>query len=154
MKVYSNLNGNNDKINASEIAIKKDDNVFLLDERLNNLKLTKLWQNPKSTEEFSSQTISLNSDDYDYYIILSKNYKSIATMISEFSLKGLGVYINMASDYGVSGTYYASTYIREVKCISDTSLSIGDCYVRYGNNTSRSTANSNIIPYIIFGGHF
>lgn len=127
-----------------------------INEKLIPPKLIKLWENSAPTSDFSSQNITLSSDDYDYLIFVWDSYKGRNEVCSTFVPKGYGGYLNLASDYSPGGGagYYASTYIREATRNSDTSFTIGNCYVRYGNQTTRPTASTNIIPLVIYGGKF
>lgn len=118
----------------------------------NNLVL--LWSNSDASSNFSSQTITLSSDDYDYLIWIFDYYRSGNFVVSFISIKGQGLYPNYAGDYGVSGTYYVSSYLRTVTYNSATSFAMSDCYCRYGNNTGRYTENNRLIPIAIYGGKF
>lgn len=118
-------------------------------------KLKVLWQNSSPTSSFSSQTVTLSSDDYDYLIVFYKFYGTGTQLSTELALKGFGAYLNIASDYNAgSATYYSAGYIRTMSRSSDTSFSFSSCYVRYGSSTSRTEANSYLVPYAIYGGKF
>lgn len=146
------------KLSASNLAQMEDNTENFVnevkEEILNTSRLIKLWENSDVSSSFSSQTITLSSDDYDYLIWIFDYYRSGNMVVSFISIKGQGLYPNYAGDYGVSGTYYVSSYLRTVTYNSDTSFEIGTCYCRYGNNTGRYTENGRLIPVAIYGGKF
>lgn len=158
LKVFKNLFGNNSKISASEIAIKdSNDKAETLDNIIKKLRLKKLWENENQTSTFSSQTITLSSDDYDYLIWIYKLHKSSSNnnQKSQFTLKGAGSIMDIAFDYSPgSGTYYIGEYYRTAKYINDKSFQISDDYVRYNSGTTIVTNNDFNIPVAVFGGKF
>lgn len=122
---------------------------------INSQIIKKLWENLNPNDDFSTQSITLSSDDYDYLIIFWLNYKTSNRLDTTITLKNYGAYLNLASDYSPGGgVYYASSYVREFDRNTDTSFTFKDCFVRYSNSTSRPTSNGNIIPVFIYGGKF
>lgn len=167
MKILKDLKINNEskKINASEIAVADESNKFKtldnklasIDDNITSLKSIKLWENPNPNVAFSGQDITLSSDDYDYLIWFCIWYTGISQirLVSYTTLKGYGTYLNGAGDYTPNNSqYYTASFIREVNRNSDTSFSVSDCFVRYGNSTSRPTQNVTLVPLAIYGGKF
>lgn len=167
MKILKDLKINNEskKINASEIAVADESNKFKtldnklasIDDNITSLKSIKLWENPNPNVAFSGQDITLSSDDYDYLIWFCIWYTGISQirLVSYTTLKAYGTYLNGAGDYTPNNSqYYTASFIREVNRNSDTSFSVSDCFVRYGNSTSRPTQNVTLVPLAIYGGKF
>ena len=100
--------------------------------------MTLLWENTNTSQAFASQTVSLNSADYDFYICYFTRTTSTGTINkSTISPKGKGIILDVA-DSGY-------TYVRNASYVSDTSISFGQGY-------KDSTAdNSVIIPISIYG---
>lgn len=104
-----------------------------------------LWTNPNPTSDFASQNVTLNSDDYDMYEIIYKNYKTENYYMNTGTTpKGYGKLIMMIG--GANGPY---NYTRQVTFNSATSLTIGNCTVNYGTTTSQN--NAQVIPVYIIG---
>lgn len=153
----SNLPGiSADNLNHIEQGIEDAHNsIETINANTSDLSLKKLWENENPADSFASQNIILNSSDYDYLIIFWLNYKNTNRLDTTFTLKNYGAYLNLASDYSNGGnTYYVSSYVREFNRNSDISFTFDNCYVRYGNSTTRLTSNENIIPVFIYGGKF
>lgn len=97
-----------------------------------------LWENPNTTQAFASQTITLNSADYDFLIciytisvsFLLKSYKS------ELVKKGDSIY----TDAG------RINYSRNLNYVSNTSYNVMD-----GANASGTTDNNLCVPIAIYG---
>lgn len=126
-------------------------------DKLNLPHLTKLWENSKPSDSFSGQQITLNSDDYDFLIFMFRfEVSTIINVVSNFCLKGQGVVMGIGWDYngGSGNTYYNAGFRRTATRASDTSYTMSDCYVRYGNNTSNNVVNNKLIPLVILGGKF
>ena len=128
-----NLNNIENGIEENENDITENVNV------INNLKGTVLWTNPKPTNEFAAQDVTLNSGDYeileiwfrtalsDGYVKATKCYKGIGTMLD---------YV-MPANARVGG--------RAVGYTDDTTLGFVDAYY---NGTVNNTA---CIPLYIIG---
>lgn len=150
----------NNKVTASDMnEIKEVVNENYTD--LSNFKddktLKKLWENSNPNVAFNGQDITLSSDDYDYLTWFCIWYTGISPvrLVSYTILKGYGLYINGAGDYTPNNSqYYTASFIREVNRNSDTSFSVTNCFVRYGNSTSRPTQNVTLVPLSIYGGKF
>jgi hypothetical protein len=122
---------------------------------LSNIKLNILWSNPNPTNNFSAQSITLSSNDYDYLIFVCR-FQSGNDLVSQFTLKNYGAIFGIGWDYnGGSGiTYYSAGYRRTFAYSSDTSYSASDCYVRYSNSSSNTIVNNYIVPLFVYGGKF
>ena len=121
---------------------------------LNEKGLKKLWENPSPNNTFSSQSITLSSDDYDYLIWDFDYKKGLNKSISAFSIKGQGVFANAAGYWEPGGATYAATIRREVTYVNDKSFNVESGCARYGNNTSNNSANDWLIPVAVYGGKF
>lgn len=145
MKVLSNMLGNDTKINANVIAIKdNDDNPLTLD---NYLGLKKLWENENPTNNFSSQTLSFDASQYDYFIIVYKNTATSTINNSKFIIKN--------TRFSLDGINAGRLYARNTdnNGISDTGVTFGaGIYINtYGSETQNNELS---IPIIIYGGKF
>lgn len=104
-----------------------------------------LWTNPNPMSEFASQTITLNSNDYDYleFIFKSDYDDSTKAIISGRTIKG----------YGVRTSYTSITsfkfWSRQINYNSETNYDIDDCMVITSN--SSSVSNKNLIPLYVIG---
>lgn len=101
-----------------------------------------LWVNNDITSNFSAQTITLNSDDYDFYEVIFKQTTSIDRAFSSGKiLKGYGTILNY---------HPAQAHYRAINYTTDTSLFIGEGVdvPQYGSTSSN---NSQCIPIYIIG---
>lgn len=96
-----------------------------------------LWENPNTTQAFASQTITLNSADYDLLLWLYAESNSARAYLSVMTAKGKGAIMCEADT--------AYNYFRSATYVSDTSYSIS---VGYKNQT---TDNSMMIPVVVYG---
>ena len=117
--------------------------------------LKKLWENTNTTTSFSPQTITLSSEDYDYLVWIYRFHTASNNNIqkSQLVLKGAGVVMDIAWDYGVGGSYTVADYHRKVQYTNNTTYSIEDCIIKY-NNTQDAQDNNYIIPVAVYGGKF
>ena len=108
------------------------ENAVNILETLNGIKGKVLWTNQNPSSTFTSQTITLNSDDYDLFeIIYSYNTSNLYTS-SVRGIKGKGVLLT---------TITANGAIRRIiSYISDTSLSVESI-----------TDNDSLIPLYVIG---
>lgn len=108
-----------------------------------------LWENPNTTASFASQTITLNSADYDFLLVLSiqdtSHARSIASTISK---KGQDIAVNTV--YPRGSNTYVTVLNRIFTYVSDTSYSVTDC-VSQNTGSASSTSNSSLIPVAIYG---
>ena len=122
---------------------------------INSLRLKKLWENNAPTSSFGPQNIELSSDDYDYLIWIYRFHTGDQNDIqkSQMCIKGHGVLMDIAWDYGSGGTYTVADYYRKATYTDDTHYNVGECDIKY-NNTSSATGNTYVIPVAIYGGKF
>ena len=133
---------------ASEIVNEytDSDKVGYSCEYLNNNKpnATILWTNNNPTNDFSQQTIQLNSDDYDCIEILFKLSTTRQQVKSTGIIpKGYGSLLDFLYNDG-NLNFYNTRYI---EYSTTTSLSIANCYSSQGS----SVINSRCIPLYIVG---
>ena len=96
-----------------------------------------LWTNPNPTVSFSSQTITLSTNDYDMLLWVFSTGTSNSQYISFYTIKGKGVYASWV---------YNNTFLaREINYSTDTQYSVGD------NKTNGTTNNVSTIPQYVIG---
>ena len=101
-----------------------------------------LWTNPNPSEAFAAQTITLNSDDYDFLLVETKYaYNSSYRVGTLILTKGSSGLIGFGDVFGgISKNVY-----RTLTRSSNTSYSFTDAHVE-------STVNNNyLIPLAIYG---
>ncbi len=111
--------------------------------------MKKLWENPAPTASFASQTITLNSADYDYLLWIYTNGSifSVIQQQSEIIIKGANV--GMTYPITTSDTTLG-IYNRSAVRNSDTSYTVNDCYIQSSGST-RTVNNSLLIPIAVYG---
>ena len=106
-----------------------------------------LWENPNTTQAFAAQTVTLNSVDYDFLMLISElstQYSQrIGTIIIE---KGENAYIEGV----VTGTARLTAQRRMFNYVSATSYSFEDAY-KIDAGGSQAIDNSLCIPIAIYG---
>lgn len=113
-------------------------------------KITTLWTNPNPSNDFSSQTITLANDNYDYAIMICVGRSTeVDTQVSFLFEKGASPILNyvLTND---GETYSAETICRRVYHTNNTTLNVQDCYYSL-KSTSAITANNLLIPYKVIG---
>lgn len=119
--------------------------VHAVNEGLGNIRGQILWTNPNPMSEFASQTITLNSNNYDYleFIFKSDYNDSTKAIISGRAIKG----------YGIRASYTSITsfkfWSRQINYNNETNYNIGDCMVI--TSSSGSVSNANLIPLYVIG---
>lgn len=105
---------------------------------------TILWTNPTPNSSFSTQDISLSSNDYDVLEIFFKDEPSARI------IKGYSTTISHSDGY--AGSTLRVKY-RSVTRNSDTSFNISDCtsYTQSGATTNWSYENADMIPLYVVG---
>lgn len=117
---------------------------------IDNLRTKVLWTNPNPSSDFPSQTITLNSNDYDYLVLLPTH--NIANQIKAPACimpKGTGGRI-VSADASSNSTYMPMVMARDVTRVSDTQFTISNCRYNYGS-TYTETRNDLLVPYQIIG---
>ena len=115
---------------------------------LNAKGLKKLWENPNPTADFAAQTITLNSDDYDYLVVFYKCINTLNNMDSCMILKGFSAYLQWLNR---SNNYPYGAY-RTLERTDDIHYAVYDC--TFIGNNSTGTGNARLVPYAIYGGKF
>lgn len=110
---------------------------------------TILWENPSPLTGFSSQNITLSSDDYNYLEIYYYDWTTSKRMKSTKVLKGENILID-ASFYSGSDFFMAG---RGMTYNSDTSYSVANCAALYGTSSVALSQSINFlcIPVKILG---
>ncbi len=134
--------------------------MLKINEKLIPASLTKLWENPNPLIDFSTQTITLSSDDYDYLIWFynegTMNTASKNKVTSQISLKGYGTILDGIGDEHASGNnnYYIAVFRRNITRTNDTTFDIANCSYKFGTNTSWNSTAGRLIPVAVYGGKF
>lgn len=95
-----------------------------------------LWTNPSPTNDFATQTITLNSSDYD---LLMWIFKTGTSVVMVYNIKGYG-----AKTIDITGN--TNTRRRQIDYVSDISYTIGNAYGEDGN-----IRNGALIPLYVIG---
>ena len=99
---------------------------------------TKLWKNDDPTASFAAQTITLNSADYDFLMVVGAT--SIGGDLDcSIAPKGKNIYFNMAIGNGTQIRSRSFTYV------NDTTLNVDSAY------KNGSADNATCIPIAIYG---
>lgn len=155
----SNLNAMQDGIyedigDLSSLDTSDKSSLVTAINEINNTRLIKLWENPSPNSNFTSQTISLQSDDYDFLVIFFGDGYDYGSGFGSI-LKGQSYNHGWVWDYDSgNNVYYNAGYRRSFNYVNDTTYNVSDCYVRYGGSSSNPTANNYCIPLKIYGGKF
>ena len=115
-----------------------------------NLKGKVLWTNPSPTSEFSSQTITLNSSDYDLLEIFYYDYapSSERGCLSARVIKGKNT--TLQAMFRESNVEFIGE--RKINYTSDTQLSVLDNYsIVRANSFNRSVYNDWNVPIYVIG---
>lgn len=121
-----------------------NNNISLINTNISNITGQILWTNPNPTSSFSTQTITLSSDNYDMYEVI---YYSSITLASQMSTgrikKGQTIYLQQ--------TYYDINLSqirirqRDISYGSGLSLNIQNA------KTNGNTENTALIPMYVIG---
>ena len=111
--------------------------------------ITTLWTNPNPIIEFNEQDITLNSDNYDYAIMICKYIIEDTIEISFFFEKGNSPFLSF-SKATTSSAYPITIASRRIDVLSNTSLHINNCVVS-DNAQAGTNLNSFLVPYKILG---
>lgn len=120
--------------------------------QINNLTGQILWTNSDPTSNFSSQTITLSSDDYDVLEIFFAYTTGGTRTTSHRFLKGTGASLEIFFDINVGSSQSTSFAQRLISYSNDTSLDITDCGKRTGAGPSTPDVSNNmVIPLYVVG---
>lgn len=106
-----------------------------------------LWTNPNPTSSFASQTITLNSSDYDYIILIYNRGSNIIE-------KGKSITLNYeALGWTSSQNDTIRLISRSFTYIDDVTYSVSQADGKYWNNGIKlsQSENNELIPYKIIG---
>lgn len=113
-------------------------------------KITTLWTNPNPSNDFSSQTITLANDNYDYAIMIcTSRTNELDIQISFFFEKGTTPILNYVLT-NEDATYAVENMCRRVYHTNNTQLNIQDCYYSLKSNAA-IVGNNLLIPYKVIG---
>ena len=112
-----------------------------------------LWENPNPSSAFSPQTVTLNSNDYDF-LMISMSMRTVGstgnfwqTWIMRKNEDGC-----MFSDYpSTQQAYNGQGIARQFEGRSETAIYFDNCYLRENNNVLAYLANQFNIPQTIYG---
>ena len=127
---------------AGEFVITPDEDV-----NLSQMRMVELWSNSNPSVNFNTQTITLSSSDYDYYVVLYSLMIGGGNLKCTICKKGQSGFLDFA--YGNNSAKNINGW-RSVSITDDTHLTISDATLIYpANNTY--TNNEWAIPYQILG---
>lgn len=113
-------------------------------------KITTLWTNPNPSNDFSSQTITLANDNYDYAIMICAGRNNeLDTQVSFFFEKGTAPILNYVLT-NTDAAYSVENLCRRVVHTNNTTLNIGNCTYSLKLN-SAVVANNLLIPHKVIG---
>lgn len=122
---------------ASKVMLNSGDSV---EEKIGNVRMTKLWENPSPTVDFAAQDITLSSSDYDLLLVqarYSTSYEGLCP--SAIGMQGYIVFPEYSS--GVKSRYRRYTANANDK----TELGFTDA------KDNGVTANNLLIPTAVYG---
>lgn len=128
---------NADNLNHIETGVKDNETS------INNITGSILWSNSNPTADFSGQTITLSSSDYDILEFIWKTDSVGNLAFSEKVMKGKGTQFDFFSTAIVG-----RRWCRRILYVSDTSYSFNDCYKL---DSSSTMENDNCVPLYIIG---
>ena len=111
--------------------------------------MTLLWENPNTTASFPSQTITLNSADYDFLLTIYSISTAYGTAQMADTIVKKGDNLVMTA---LSATTSANVQValRTGLYVSDTSYTITDGYFQT-QGSARTTNNNYCVPIAIYG---
>ena len=113
-------------------------------------KITTLWTNPNPSNDFSSQTITLANDNFDYAIMIcGGRTNELNTQVSFLFEKGTAPILNYVLT-NTDAAYSVENLCRRVVHTNNTTLNIGNCTYSLKLN-SAVVANNLLIPYKVIG---
>lgn len=115
---------------------------------ISGVSIKELWRNPNTSVNFVATTVTLNSDDYDFLLVIYGLSKTdIVYENSSITQKGSNIY--HTSVIASSSSPYVYVLSRNAVRNSDTSYTFDECYQATPSGTN--TANQRLIPKIIYG---
>lgn len=134
--------------NNSQVNISVGDGLKLINGAICGISIKELWKNPDTSAYFVATTVTLNSDDYDYLLIIwGSNRDEILYENSCIVKKGNNISMNGVIASSSSPYIYALN--RSAVRNSDTSYTFDECYQSTPSGTN--TSNKRLIPKYIYG---
>lgn len=124
---------------ASKVMLNSGDSV---EEKIGNMRMTKLWENPSPTASFAAQRITLSDSNYDFLLVIA-NVSSAARKVTAIVKK---------NTYGIITVATTGNSYRTIDYTSDaTKWDIGDGKSVPSYAGATTVDNGALIPAIIYG---
>ena len=130
-----------------QVVNENDDTLISQGNTINNIKGTILWTNPNPNSVFTTQNITLDSDDYDILEIYMKLNSGENEIISQKVIKGY----NTTLQGNIIANNKVYHRIRKFNRTNDTTYSVGTGYQQITNESTYSQADSSLVPIYIVG---
>lgn len=130
-------------INADNVMM--SDGVTSVEDKMGNVRMSKLWENPNTAINFDSQTIQLSSSNYDLLLVIARYAATLGDNVSNIS-SGASGYVT----FGLAGSSGPANYSR-LYAVNGNQVTFGDCEMSAHNSPSKVTVNNTLIPYQIYG---
>lgn len=106
-----------------------------------------LWTNPNPASNFSTQTITLSSNDYDVLEIIFNQGTSQNKIFSQKIIKGYST--SLQCNISANNTIYHRW--RDITYVDDTTYNVASGYQQITDSDTPGTADSAIIPLYVIG---
>ena len=133
------------KVMMSDGTTSVEDALDEVAEKMGNMRMAKLWENPNTSINFDAQTIQLSSSNYDLLLIIAQYATTFGNNISNIS-SGTSGYIT----FGFASSGGPASYSR-IYNVNANQVTFGDCEMNTHSSPSRVTANNTLIPFQIYG---
>lgn len=120
---------------ASKVMLNSGDSV---EEKIGNVRMAKLWENPSPSASFAAGSVQLSSSDYDLLLILAGNSSTNDRKVP--ATIGNSGYLNFAENSGQSAVNEYRGYVA-----SGTTVTFEDA------KKNGTTDNTKLIPLVIYG---
>lgn len=111
-------------------------------------RVSNLWANPNPTVDFTPQTVTLSSNDYDFLLMIGISATDNNTSMSEIVPRGRSTILSQSSHIA-TGILNIS---RDITYVSDTSYFIDAAYRAVSQDGNTPTiSNNRCIPAAIYG---
>lgn len=129
------LNNRVDELEKSYPAshVMLSDGVTSVEDKIGNMRMSKLWENPDPSASFASQTITMDSTGFDLIAIIFKNTNTTDSMATAIALNGHTALMISAFDVIYS------------RAFNTTNKSFTDGY------KGSTVENNVVVPYQIYG---
>jgi hypothetical protein len=129
-------------INADNVMM--SDGVTSVEEKMGNVRMTKLWENPSPSADFAGQAVTLSSGNYDLLLVIAKYATTFGNNLSNVSSSSGDLTFPLAGSSGPAN--YTRSYSVNMNVVT-----FGDSEISAHNSPSKVTANNTLIPYQIYG---